>query len=175
MIVLSLLIQIMLNIKFNVMKRKKIKPNAIEEIFCKEFEKLQRHPMDEKLTRGMMVFILSNIDNPIPEIQKEFLYKLIKKRIDVLYNYTINDWRLISFLMVLTQRPGRAVMYLTYLQYWCKNNEVKELTIDIFCEKIFPMGFPKEEDLNKLWDKQKVQGTPDNLLDYPCALQSIKF
>jgi hypothetical protein len=45
--------------------------------------------------------------------------------------------------------------------------------------KAFPWGFPSEEDLNILWDSQKVhkdsseQPGTDNLLDYLEASKSI--
>jgi hypothetical protein len=70
-----------------------------------------------------------------------------------------------------------VVMYLTYLQYWAKIHEEREITFDLFCERIFPLGFPKEEDLHNLWNNQKVrvESGSDNLLDYSIALTSIQF
>jgi hypothetical protein len=68
-------------------------------------------------------------------------------------------------------------MYLSYMQYWAHKNRVKEITMKNFCEEIFPLGFPKKEDLHTLWNDCKVhtenRGGSDNLLDYQKAYTSI--
>lgn len=150
--------------------------DAIEVLFCEPFEKLERFPMSTELTQDLVrLYVSKNIE--IAEDEKPFLFRLIEKRVKHLYTFEIQDHRLILFLCILTESPGKAVMYLTYLQYWCKKNNVTKLTFDVFCEKIFPHGFPKESDLDELWNKQKVEpnGGNDNLLDYHTALTSIQI
>jgi hypothetical protein len=66
-------------------------------------------------------------------------------------------------------------MYCWYLQYESKKRNMKEISFDNFVE-IFPMGFPSEDDLHRLWDAQKVHSermSSDNLLDYPQAGKSL--
>ena len=160
--------------------------NAVEEYFCKGFEKLERHPMDEKDSEFLIKLLLSKKvtleDCPLKQEEKPFLYQVIEKRVQHCFTYKITDSRLIMFLAIITKSVGTTVMYMAYLQYWCKNNNVKELDLDIFCNDIFPMGFPIEDDLKKLWYSQKVSkdkmalgGCSDNLLDYQTAYKSIQF
>ena len=115
----------------------------------------------------------------IPEAQKPFLYKLIEKRLEHCFTYKITDARLLLMMVLICQTPGIAVMYMAYLQYWCKKNFSESIDLDVFCEKIFPWGFPGDDDLHKLWDSQKVEqngpGSSDNLLDYSMAYQTIQI
>lgn len=155
------------------MNIEEIQQDSVENVFCKEFERLQRFPMSDELTKCMVTMFLSDITKPIPEIEKEFLFQVIRKRIDVCFTFKLSDWRLITFLMMLSQSPGKAVMYFTYLQYWLKKNNINEITFEIFCDRIFPMGFPLDKDLDKLWNKQKIES--GNLLDHQKGLKSIQF
>ena len=81
--------------------------------------------------------------------------------------------------MFLVATPAMAVIYLTYLQYWCFKHEVTTIDINTFCTRIFTSGFPSKEDCHILWNNCKVYNTesfhPDNLIDYNEGLQSIKF
>jgi hypothetical protein len=160
------------------MKVEEIKENLIEEIFCKKFEKLKRHPMSEDLTKIMFSMYMADINNPVKEITDEFMYQLIDKRVKYGLTIKLDDWRLITFLMMVSGTPGKAVMYVTYLQYWAKKNNLKEITFDLFCEKIFPLGFPNDNDLTLLWDEQKggkYNIKKDNLIDCQEALKSIQW
>jgi hypothetical protein len=69
-------------------------------------------------------------------------------------------------------------MYGTYFAYWAKKNNKNKITLNDFCEKIFPFGLPTEEEISKLWIKQKVkcekpEMKSDNLLDYYKATISL--
>ena len=156
-----------------------IEKNSIEEIFCKPFHELERHEMSEDTAELLITLLLiSKRGNKlnIPEEEKPFMFKLIEKRVNYVFNYEL-DQETIIFLTQLCETPGIAVMYMTYLQYWSKTNSLKEISIDDICTKIFPFGIPAKKDLEILWDNQKVNsninGGTDNLLDYPIALQSI--
>jgi len=152
----------------------------IEEKFCKVFDNLQKHPMTQELSKAMISLLFADPTKPIPKLTAEFLFRLITKRVEICFTFKITDWRLTTFLMFLSETPGNAVMYLTYLQYWCKKHNVKELDINIFCESIFPWGFPSKDDMLKLWDDTKVynregSSDSDNLVDYASAMKSIQF
>jgi len=135
-------------------------PDAIERLFCKPFKSLARHEMDKETTDMLIRLLMAKPttleDAPITEEDKPFVYKLIEKRIKYALTFRITDSRLMVFLAVLCKSAGSAVMYLTYLQYWCKKNNVKELDLDTFGKRIFPMGFPSQEDMSELWDKTKI-------------------
>lgn len=66
------------------------------------------------------------------------------------------------YILFITTEGGFSyplTMYY-YLKMWCKKNNVKKITIDIFCQNIFPIGFPDVKEVYDLWDKSKVNGTP---------------
>ncbi len=161
--------------------------NAVEEHFCKPFEQADKHEMSIADTGDLLLLASSKntFSNwPLLEKEKPFLYKVIEQRVQACFTFKITDCRLIMWLCMISKSPGTAVMYLAYLQYWCKKNNVKEIDIDIFCEKVLPSGYPSEEDLQEIWDAQKVIRTKtkgdifpgsDNLLDYQQAYKSIQF
>lgn len=154
-------------------------PDAVEKIFCQPFEKLKRYPVNgENMEILMKLLLYKNAFDDIPDNEKPFIYQLIEKRIKYCFTYKIEDPRLLIFLSLIAESPGKAVMYLAYLQYWCRKSGAQVLTLEIFCESIFPWGFPSDDDMHKLWDEQKVNrdsSGSDNLLDYATAYQSIQF
>jgi len=135
-------------------------PTAVELLFCKPFGQLAKHEMNkedtEDLIRLMLAKPTSLKDAPIKEEEKPFVYKLIEKRVEHTFTFRINDSRLVLFLAIICKSAGDAVMYLAYLQYWCKQNNVKELDLDTFGKRIFPFGFPNDEDMSALWRQVKV-------------------
>ena len=149
--------------------------NSIEELFAKEFEKTKKEPMDDFVSEMLVKLILSkNMSYSIPEGEKPFLYKLMEKRISVIHDFELDE-RTLVFLCCICKSAGVCVMYVWYLQYESKKRNMKQISLEDFCE-IFPMGFPSEDDLHRLWDSQKVltkgMGS-DNLLDYPQAGKSL--
>ena len=151
--------------------------NAVEKYFCEPFDKVQRVPMSEENTGFLMKLLMMKGLKEPPEKDKPFLIKVIESRLKTAFSFSIKDNRLRLFIAIISQTPGTAIMYLTYLQYWCKKNKTKEIDLEKFCD-IFPMGFLNEKDLEKIWDGQKVlrgEGGSDNLLDYQSAMLSIHF
>lgn len=169
--------------------KEKNNPEAIEIFFCKEFEKMKSLPLSVE-NFGFLYTLgtlnqeqLQNLRN-IPEAEKPFIIKLIEKRVEVCFDYTIElDPRVKFIVATLGESPGKAVMLLTYIQYKCFKLKIKDLTYEDLMMKIFPIGVPSDEDLNKLWNMQKIDNSiriglipgSDNLLDYPDALKSIRF
>ncbi len=154
------------------------KENAIEEIVCKPFEKAIRTPMSDDLTKLMIQLMFADEKFKIPEAEKPFLFNVIEKRIEYCFSFNVVDHRLILALAVITESPGTAIMYLWYLQYWCKQNGVKEVDLDLFCERIFPFGFPIKSDMQKIWDSQKVSTEKNgclNLVDIEGGGRSCQF
>jgi hypothetical protein len=153
--------------------------NSVELLFAKKFEALKQHPMNDDTSSIMIKLAMSNgaIPEDDEEINDNFMIKIITGRFKVL-GYTM-DIRTKLMIASITGSPGAAVMYCHYLAYFCKQHNIIWLTFDDFCMKAFPWGFPSEEDLNILWDSQKVhkdsseQPGTDNLLDYLEASKSI--
>lgn len=159
-----------------------IEKNSAEELFCKPFGELEKNPLDQN-DMELMIHLLMIASGrfgkrlDIPEEEKPFLYKVMEKRMNVVFNFKIVDPEALMFMSYMSQTPAGVVMYLTYLQYWCKVNDKTEITFAEICEEIFPFGFPAYNDMVEIWDAVKVnssinEGT-DNLLDYPLAIQSI--
>lgn len=154
--------------------------DAVEQYFCKPFDVAKRYPLTEENSAFLLELLFKSPAYSIPDKEKPFLVQVIEKRLQYSFSFKINDARLILFIAIITRTPGTAIMYLVYLQYWCKKNERKEIDLKLFCESIFPWGFPNESDLSKIWDKQKIQREKDykgsdNLLDYQSAMKSIQF
>lgn len=151
-------------------------PKAIEGII-QEFGKLPVAPMSNFVANSLAQ-LLARKEFKMPPSQKPFLMQVIEKRIKHCFTYSIKDEKLTFFLAIISERVGIAIVYLWYLQFWCFKNDVREITIDIFCTQIFPKGFPHIDDIHGIWDAQKVarEGTSsDNLLDYAKAGESIQF
>lgn len=113
--------------------------------------------MDEE-TSGYLLTLLAagpkTAGYTVPEKDKPFLVKMIEKRLPI-YQYEIKDNRLIVFIAIVARVAGRAVMYLEYLRFWSAKHGVTDFTLELFCQRVFPKGFPADEDLHKLWDANK--------------------
>ncbi len=115
----------------------------------------QKHQMPNELAHIFLQLILPS-DQPAPvELNEEFLYQLVYKRASLMFSHI--TWQAAAFVMILGGNPGKAVMYLAALR-----SKSTELTMDTIADA-FPDGFLSDEDLNQLWDAQKVVG--GNLLD----------
>jgi hypothetical protein len=113
-------------------------PNAVEEHFCKEFEKIidrnsmMLRTMDDFETE-MLLMLLDSKPVTLDKIavkDKQPLYDVIEKRIKYVYTFKVVDARVILFLCSVTKTAGIAVMYLAYLQYFCKKQNIRELSFD---------------------------------------------
>jgi hypothetical protein len=146
--------------------------SSIETHICEKMHNAIKIQMDEEESRLLITLILAdNIE--LPEGEKPFLYKLIEKRINNCFTYTL-DSRAIMFLCIISKNAGNAVMYMWYLQYWSHKKAIKHISLELFCE-IFPIGFISDSDLLEIWDGQKVDSDrTTNLVDYLEAGNSIK-
>lgn len=135
--------------------------NEVEEIFCIPFSQLTQQPMDEDLSEILISLILRKEKFEMKKEDKPFLFQVIEKRIHA-YNFTIKGHDLIMFLCAISESPGTAVMYLTYLSWYAHKHGITEYTLAEFCN-VFPMGYPSKHDLQKMWDSQKYEG--GNMLD----------
>jgi len=145
-------------------------------------------PMDEEETMVMLKILISedpNLSCDINEIDKgSEVYKHMKPiiesfqarvflgRIKALTSLKISLGALIILIHHM-ESAGKAVMLAFYLHYKLPINTL--VTVNTFAE-LFPWGFFSEEQLNEVWDAQKVSeddsegftriGAPDNMIDY---------
>ena len=157
---------------------KDIKSDTIEKVICIPFHQLVKSNKVKEMSSELseiLIILLSQKKTTlinIPEEEKPFLWKVMEKRMKAYHTFRITDERLYLFLCAVTERVGISVLYLWYLQYWCFINKVSELNLDILYLKIFPMGFPSFEDIEPIYDAQKIDGI-GNLIDFPSAGDSI--
>jgi len=145
-------------------------------------------PMSKDETMAMFNILMSkdpNLSCDLNEIDKESeIYKHMKpliesfqariflSRIKALTSLKISLGALV-ILMHHMESPGKAVMLTFYLYRKLPENIL--VTVDKIGE-VFPWGFFSDEQLNKIWDAQKVNseerknytciGAPDNMIDY---------
>lgn len=156
------------------------KEDSIEELVCNPMREMKKTTMDDELFSLLLGLSTAKVDKRIPQDEKPFIFQLIEKRILACFTFSISDDRAILVLCMVAVSPGKAVMYLWYIQWWCFTNNVQEVDFTTLCSRIFPNGFFCEEDLKTVWDNQKVKRPAgsmcsDNLLDYGKAGFSIQF
>ena len=132
--------------------------------WCKNFGDSEVEPMDDKLSEIFIKMNMMEMDQEksmdiILKLSGEFLYQVIDKRSKHI-GLNLNPY-VITFLMFLSRSPGTAVMYIYYIK---SKYVAADIIVDMHgLTMLFPMGFPTEEELSKLWDMQKVGG--NNMLD----------
>jgi len=133
--------------------------------------KAPREPMTPDLTQFMMQCMLSEM-KVLTEDEKPFLDKLIEKRVQHCFKYTLEP-KLILFLAILCKSPGNCVLYLWYLQMISRDEKIMHFTVEKICE-VFPVGFLSESSLREIWNSQKVSWRgSDNMVDHQQAGASL--
>lgn len=81
-----------------------------------------------------------------------------------------------TFMGLLIDQPGKAVMALNYFQYKCAKMNMWRVDMTLLCSRIIPDGWFSEEVLREAWEAQKYVSENDgllNMLDNPAYGQSI--
>lgn len=155
-----------------------IKPNSVE-MWAVEFSKFIPQKLDDYT---MNVWITCSINESKmesdPEVDKvldspnEFqcaISTMLKS-----YPYTMTKAAILA-MSFLVKSFGDIRMILSYMQYKLYKLKRNHIDMTLLSIEIFPMGFPSHEFMSKMWDTQKYKGTPDNMLDYKIAYESIKL
>lgn len=160
------------------MKKEDLKPDSLEKVLLEPFHNLKEAP----LSIWKMIYfssILKNSENRNVQAYKSMLeenhvVKDIKERIEKTLSITIDLKTQICISALTDENIDRSMVYLFYLQYWAKKNNKRHINfLKDFCLEIFEKGFPSNEDIDLLWQKQKVEGV--NMIDIPYAQESIHF
>jgi len=111
------------------------------------------------------------IEKPLDQDEKmmsQLPAKILASRIES-YNlpFSMSNLFLGMSLITFVDRPGIAMILLRLMYDHHKKHGTKFFDIGIWGTEMFPMGVPTEESLNEMWDSQKCDLSPDNLLDYP--------
>jgi hypothetical protein len=165
----------------NLTKEHTKQNDAIEKYFCPILKGKNTMPMSKEIAEVFMqVTFASLLGTPVPiptgkDFEKlPFEARVLLKRVEVCFDYKIEDLGIVLLLVFIGHSLGGIIMYLTMIQHHCKENKVRLFTFDEFT-RMFGNGVYSKEILNKAWDAQKVPAAPDNLLDYPVALNSLRF
>jgi hypothetical protein len=118
--------------------------------------------MSEELSHAFLsIHMLKLQDKGLPtSLMESFMFQVIYKRA-VFLGLKPNQYA-VALIACICRSPGSAVMFLSAISY-----AAKELTLDSITS-MFPMGYPSEEFMSYMWDKQKGQhfNLPyDNMLD----------
>lgn len=92
--------------------------------------------------------------------KEEFSYKIIDKRAALIGLNMTDAVKLM--LCMLANTPGIAVMYVYALRYYQVTEKLPTISTKELA-MLFPLGFPIEAELHRLWDLQKNEH--GNLLD----------
>lgn len=159
----------------------RLESDAAEKYFCKKFDKIKVHPLSDIITKYFIVCAMANdaeVKIAIDEIKKaNICYGIFKERINPTFKITVED-KVIMFLAVVVGSPAETIMYGTYISYVALKHNRKNIDFNFFAEEIFPFGFPSEESMMEMWDKQKLLKPDntilsDNLLDYDTAIFTL--
>jgi len=129
------------------------------QAWSNEFFQQPTQPMSKEMSEiflRMMFMEQEQQKVKIPQIQSQFLYQIIDKRANYIGLELSEPAKI--FLMFETKSPGTAVMYLYALR-----SKFTSVTMGNIAD-MFPMGFPTEPTLHKIWEKQK-DPKGDNYLD----------
>lgn len=160
-----------------VLTVEELKPNSLEPIM-EAFDALKHYPVEQEILEMLINLIMCN------ETSAQKLYdKLIesgawsleaaKFRADKVLTVNIDIKVFIVLLYICDSAVGHIIFYCYYLQWWSKKHNTTIIDLDTFNMKVFPMGYPSNEELREVWDMQKVSAQPDNMIDHPIAFQSI--
>jgi hypothetical protein len=137
------------------------------QAWADEFFQQPAVPMSNQMSEIFMQMMFVEQDptpKKIPEIEAQFLYQVIDKRAEYIGLELTNPAKI--FLMFQTKSPGTAVMYLYALRTRYKSVSMGTIA------NMFPMGFPSEDSIEKMWDKQKGHVNGENVDN---CLDSYKF
>lgn len=148
-------------------------PEAVEKLFCLPFKTLG-FKISQESKDAQNIIETTDIDRKITSFQR-WVVDEMAERMDEFMSVTMHE-EAILYIALMCDSVMTAKMYLTFIQYWCRVNEVKDVTYDLVKNFIFKTGFPPHNQLKDLWGKQKVNGShSDDLLDYRAAMRSILF
>jgi hypothetical protein len=155
-------------------------PTSVENFFCENFKRKNPVELSMDLRDTILTLLMSHEKsfNSIPDKAKPYQLKIVENAIQGRFSFITDDSRVSLFILSLGITPGICTMLLTMVQYFAKKIGQKNINLDFICQNVFPVGIPSEEDLQELWEAQKVEkpsGGSANLLDYQTAMKSIQF
>lgn len=170
-----------------------LKPSiAAQKLICEPFEKLLPQTDNLSFTDKQMFYNISSMpeDMETEEPKQAERLKKIKgyQHIEVMlkqkFTITLCFRTKLWLTHIMADRAVVGFIYLCYLQYKAKQNNVFEVPFWWVCEKLMPNGYVKHQQLSALmvaadplFDQKYLESinyTPEDLKDYADAKQEAK-
>lgn len=166
----------------------KLEQTAVEE-WAKEFERCKKRQLTKMEMNAIISATLNeeliNKDKDVLDLlegkPQSSIATVLYKRINSVCSYKITPAVALLSEMI-AKNFGQSTMLCAFMQYKAHQLGIKTINVEIFCRDIFPWGIPTDEELQRLWDLQKLDPEileqrntlePDNVLDYKVAYESI--
>lgn len=125
--------------------------------WCLKFEAACNNELKPEVSEFLYLLVLEDCkDGTTLDITDCVISRIIKHRADVLE--LILSKSLIEFLTGICETPAHVSMYLAFIKHKTNFCDLRK-----FSTTICPMGLPTKEQLDELWDMQKLGSR--NLLD----------
>lgn len=163
-----------------------IKGDTIEKCWIPLWNKVSRTPMSKEDTKYFLHIMMMDDKDAKDIVEKcladeDFMAQIIHKSMKSRFSMDL-DWKLTLWLIISLTTPGEAVMVFAYLKWQMKQKDLTKMTFNDYI-RIFPFGFPTKDEMQWLWECQKIRCESDeerewtpgtgNLLDYGPAYASI--
>lgn len=155
-----------------------IQKNSLETILLIPFGEAEQIRMSSEMSEMFIKFLfISQDENQKGEVyqallERSWVLRAMKKRIRHCLTIEVDEGVQMFLLTLVDGNIGGAIMYLYYMQYWAKRNDVKLIDFESF-SRMFPNGYPSDQSLAILWDSQKIGSL--NMIDNQLAAKSIQF
>lgn len=138
--------------------------------------------IDKESAKILIRLLMREIDDPnFPEDMWEELSNMthihlaVEKRLSWIYQFRLSRYA-ITWMTLSFKNIGDCIVILAVIQ--CAVHEHpelknKELTVSDLSRYVIPDGYPTESDRRLIWDKQKVDLVPDNMVDHVQFYNSI--
>ena len=162
--------------------------NGIEEHVAKRLRELEKNTTLSKMqSKFFLIGIIDEgerkeNDDELNEMYDDLLQgslpmMIVKREFDKMeLEFTKSA---LIFIGLLCDRPATAKLYAIHIIDQARIKGQNQITCN-WLSTVFPMGVFSNEDLEKVWDSQKVERlndgsfSSDNLVDYPTAFNSLK-
>lgn len=170
----------------------------IEEWAEKFKKKMQlRNLTEEEIKFSIKIFLAEKSINEdkelidILETKKGGLASVMYLRVKSIHTYELTP--ALAFYLSesgIVDNFGKSTMIINYFQYIAYKNNLKKIGMHEFSNFAFPLGVPKETFWQEMWEENKLRNIftkeeievlqnncivpPDNILDYPRAMKSIR-
>lgn len=166
----------------------KLEPTAVEE-WAKEFECCNKRKLTKEEFNMFMNAIFGedkiNKDKEVLDLlegkPQASMATVVYKRINARHTYVITP-TVALLAEIVAKNFGASTMLCAYLQYKAHQLGVRTINTKVFCCDIFSLGIPTDDELQRLWNLQKLDPDllknrkmfePDNGLDYKQTYKSI--